>query len=222
MNAFVKKLRINAELPLLVLNLPRDCDTLLGDQDFRTTVPRTGKISQLIFFAKDSATLASKFVPLVPSLSDDPLVWIIYPKKSGRVKSDLSMTTGWKPAFDTGLTGVSSASVNDDWSALRLRPEAKVMNTLASPALRQTEGIDYVARTVLLPADAIHAMRKLAGMETFFNAMAFTHKKEYVEAIVAAKKPETRERRIQKMIEMLAAGMKLKSRRLRQAESRCL
>jgi uncharacterized protein YdeI (YjbR/CyaY-like superfamily) len=34
--------------------------------------------------------------------------------------------------------------------------------------------------------------------------MSFTHKKEYVEAIVEAKKPETRQRRIEKMVEAVS------------------
>ncbi len=33
--------------------------------------------------------------------------------------------------------------------------------------------------------------------------MSFSHKREYIEAIVDAKKPETRTRRIEKMVEAL-------------------
>jgi uncharacterized protein YdeI (YjbR/CyaY-like superfamily) len=68
---------------------------------------------------------------------------------------------------------------------------------------RKTEGVDYIKRTVTLPEDAVAAMKPYKGLEQFFHAMSFTHKKEYVEAIVDAKKPETRKRRIDKMIEMV-------------------
>lgn len=212
MNALVKKLRIKPETPVVVLNMPVNCAYLFDSHGITTTKPRTEKIAQLVFFAKDAASLASKFVPLVPSLTEDPLVWIIYPKKSGSIKSDLSMTRGWQPVFDTGLTGVSSAAINDDWTALRLRPEASVRGALAPPESRVTEGIDYVKRTVVLPADALKMVKKFPGMDAYFDALAFTHKKEHVVAIADAKKTETRARRIEKMIEMLNAGMKAKKK----------
>jgi uncharacterized protein YdeI (YjbR/CyaY-like superfamily) len=68
---------------------------------------------------------------------------------------------------------------------------------------RVTEGVDYINRTATLPVDALKAMKTFNGLEDFFNGMSFTHKREYVEAIVEAKKPETRQRRIDKMIEMV-------------------
>ena len=38
-----------------------------------------------------------------------------------------------------------------------------------------------------------------------WQSLAFTHKREHVEAIEGAKKPETRTRRIAKSVEMIAA-----------------
>lgn len=208
-----KKLRVKSELPLVVIGLPKDCADLFADAEYKTTAPRTGAIEQLIFFAKDAATLRDKFVPLVDRLSADPLVWVMYPKKSGSIKSDLSMHEGWKPAFDTGLTGVASAAVNDDWSGFRMRPEKLVKGALAPVDQRSNDNIDYVKRTVVLPDDAARAVQKHAGMLDYFQSLAFTHKKEHVVAILDAKKPETRERRIAKMVEMLADGMKTSAKK---------
>lgn len=204
----LKKLRVRPDLPLVILGLPKNCAPLFANGDYKTTAPRSGEIEQLIVFAKDAATLRDKFVPLVKRLSADPLVWVLYPKKSGSIKSDLSMTEGWKPAFDTGLTGVASAAIDDDWSGFRMRPEKLVKGALAPVAERSNENIDYVKRTVTLPDDASRAVRKHEGMFDFFHTLAFTHRKEHVLAIIEAKKPETRERRIAKMIELLADGMK--------------
>lgn len=207
----LKKLRVKPETPLVILNLPADCRQLFDDGEYRTSVPRTGAIDQLIFFAKDSATLRDKFVPLVERLGPDALVWVLHPKKSGNIASDLSMTEGWQPAFDTGLTGVTAAAIDTNWSGLRLRPQNLVKGALAPQAERTNEWIDYTARTVKLPPDAAQAVKKFAGMATFFDGLAFTHKKEHVEAILQAKKPETRERRIVRMTEMLQKQMQEKS-----------
>ena len=204
----LKKLRVQPGAPLVILGLPKDCVPLFEDGEYKTTAPRTGALDQLIFFAKDAAAIREKFVPLVARLSDDALVWVMYPKKSGAIKSDLSMTEGWAPAFATGLTTVASAAVNENWSAFRLRPERLVKGALAPVEARSNEHIDYVKRTVVLPDDAARAVQAHPGMIDVFQALAFTHRKEHVVAILDAKKPETRERRIRKMIETLAVQMK--------------
>ncbi len=61
--------------------------------------------------------------------------------------------------------------------------------------------LDAAERTVDVPpffAKALTAAERRA-----FDAMAYTHRKEYVEWILDAKKPETRERRIEKAREKL-------------------
>ncbi len=62
--------------------------------------------------------------------------------------------------------------------------------------------LDEAARTVEVPADAAKALAK-AKLRKTFDALAFTHQKEHVQAIVEAKKPETRTRRIDAMLAKL-------------------
>lgn len=62
--------------------------------------------------------------------------------------------------------------------------------------------LDRAARTVDVPDDAAKALAK-AKLRAKFDALAFTHQKEHVQAIVGAKKPETRARRIAAMLEKL-------------------
>jgi bifunctional DNA-binding transcriptional regulator/antitoxin component of YhaV-PrlF toxin-antitoxin module len=63
---------------------------------------------------------------------------------------------------------------------------------------------DSEKRTVEIPNDLAESLEKANLTETFAK-MSFTHQKEYVRAVEDAKKPETRIRRIEKTIEMLAA-----------------
>jgi Bacteriocin-protection, YdeI or OmpD-Associated/Domain of unknown function (DUF1905) len=62
--------------------------------------------------------------------------------------------------------------------------------------------LDAAARTVEIPDDAAKALAK-AKLRKAFDALAYTHQKEHVRAIVEAKKPETRAKRIAAMLEML-------------------
>ena len=76
---------------------------------------------------------------------------------------------------------------------------------------RKVEGIDFINRTIQLPPDVLAAFSAHKGLHDFFNTMSFTHKKEYMQSIADAKKPETRIRRIEKMIEMLQEKMNRKT-----------
>ncbi|MGA3048800.1 MAG: YdeI/OmpD-associated family protein [Terracidiphilus sp.] len=64
---------------------------------------------------------------------------------------------------------------------------------------------DDAPRTVTLPADLESALAKSPATSQSFSALSYSHKKEYVDWIESAKKPETRQNRIEKMAEMLAA-----------------
>ncbi len=62
---------------------------------------------------------------------------------------------------------------------------------------------DEAERTVDVPADFAAALAD-AGLREAFDRLSFSHRREHVAAIVEAKKPQTRARRIGKALEMLA------------------
>lgn len=62
--------------------------------------------------------------------------------------------------------------------------------------------LDTAERTVELPDDAAKALAK-AKLRAAFDALAYTHQKEHVNAITDAKKPETRAKRIAAMLDKL-------------------
>ena len=68
--------------------------------------------------------------------------------------------------------------------------------------------VDAEPRTVEVSADFAKALRKNAKAGAFFEKLPPSHKRAYVEAIEEAKKPETRARRIEQAIAILAAGRK--------------
>lgn len=68
--------------------------------------------------------------------------------------------------------------------------------------VKVTIALDRAERKVDVPDDAAKALAK-AKLRQRFDALAFSHQKEHVRAIAEAKKPETRAKRIEKMLEML-------------------
>jgi hypothetical protein len=210
--SFLPKLKLKDESPLYLLDCPEDLKHHFGNIEVKDVLPRNKEAQQVLFFALDKKHLDKRLPAIVNTLASDSLLWIAYPKKSGSLQSDLIRDEGWESVWRTGWEGVASISIDSDWSALRLRHKeaTKNLKRLAPLEERKTEGIDYIGRTVVLPDDAVTAMTHLAGLEEFFYSMSFTHKKEYVESIVQAKKPETRQKRIAKMIEMV---LKLKEQK---------
>lgn len=62
--------------------------------------------------------------------------------------------------------------------------------------------MDREERTVEVPPD-LSAALDAAGLRPAFDALAYTHRREYVRVIEEAKKPETRARRIAKCLDAL-------------------
>lgn len=66
--------------------------------------------------------------------------------------------------------------------------------------------LDTAPRTVEVPDDLRRALSKDAAARKRFEGLAYSHKKEHVRALEAAKRPETRERRLAQTMEMLRSG----------------
>jgi hypothetical protein len=64
--------------------------------------------------------------------------------------------------------------------------------------------LDTEPRTVEVPADFAAALDAVPAARARFDRMPYSHQKEHVRAIMEAKKPETRERRISRAIEALS------------------
>ena len=56
-----------------------------------------------------------------------------------------------------------------------------------------------------MPNDLAAAIKK-AGLSAAWDKLSYTHRKEHVRAVEEAKRPETRIKRIEKAIAMLAGG----------------
>ncbi len=208
----LKKLKIKNDVPLHIINAPDNCIELFAMCTIKNNLAHQKTVTQLVLFVQDGKSLLKYFTKLKKYISHDTLFWICYPKKSGKIKSDLVLMQPWNVVLNSGFRGQASVSFNDDWTAMRFTSAPKKAATICDLPMheRKVEGIDFINRTIHLPPDVIAAFRAQKGLQDFFNTMSFTHKKEFMQSIADAKKPETRARRIEKMIEMLLQKMKSK------------
>ena len=63
--------------------------------------------------------------------------------------------------------------------------------------------LDTEKRTVAIPDDLAQALARNKNILAVWEKMSYTHKREYVESIERAKRPETRRRRIEKTLDAL-------------------
>lgn len=71
-----------------------------------------------------------------------------------------------------------------------------------------TVELDTEPRVIEVPKDVMKELKKHKEAKTFFDTLSYSHKREYVMWINEAKRDETRQNRIVKMIEMLKKGKK--------------
>jgi bacteriocin resistance YdeI/OmpD-like protein/uncharacterized protein DUF1905 len=72
--------------------------------------------------------------------------------------------------------------------------------------------LDDQPRTVEVPDDLAEALAADPEARTRFDALSFTHRKEYVNSVIDAKRPETRARRIERTVEQLGQEARAKGR----------
>ena len=66
--------------------------------------------------------------------------------------------------------------------------------------------LDTAPREVELPDELAAALRSDSQVQTRFDAMAFTHRKEFARWVAEAKRDETRQRRAEQAVQMIRDG----------------
>jgi hypothetical protein len=75
----------------------------------------------------------------------------------------------------------------------------------AGQSVHVVMAVDTQTRTVEVPEDLTAALASHPELAETFTAFAYSHRKEFVDWITQAKRPETRARRVEKSLEMIAA-----------------
>jgi hypothetical protein len=214
LSPLAKKLQIKPGNRVLVLNSPADAPAALEPLPEGAEIATTirGEFDVVLLFAHHSKDLERHVPKAVKAVREGGILWIAYPKKSSKVDSDLTRDVGWGAVEEAGFVGVSQVAIDATWSALRFRPGSEAERKGAAEARSAARPSGHTRAggppTVEAPADLAKALAKSDAARALWEAMAYSHRKEYVGWIEEAKKAETRARRVDKAIEMMAAGQK--------------
>ena len=205
-NTTAQKLKIKEGSTILTFNAISDYKKSLGPLPAGTKITESGKtFSQVHWFVKDRVQMEKELKKVLPLIKDDIVCWIFYPKGSSKIQTDLTRDKGWDELLKHDMQWISLISFDETWSAFGMRQKSEQdKKREAQPKERPVFNyVDPTTKTVRLPDDVAVILKNKKALSEYFNSLAFTHKKEYIEWIVSAKKEETRKQRVQKMIEML-------------------
>jgi hypothetical protein len=75
----------------------------------------------LLGFVATGADLSRRLAEMEPHYRRSKRLWFAYPKKSGRIRSDIDRDHGWDVMTASDLLPVTQIAIDVDWSALRFR-----------------------------------------------------------------------------------------------------
>ena len=208
------KLKIKSKYTLLTLNAPDDFKKGLKGLPPGVKIIYSGKdYNQVHWFVFSKAQLEKEMSKVMKLVKPEVIVWVYYAKGTSKVQTDLTRDKGWDCllAESDKVTWISLISFDDTWSVFGFRAKNETDRKKEAKPKEEREIFNWVNPTtkeVKLPNDLAAALKKNKKLADYFHGLAYSHKKEYIEWIVTAKREETRTERIKGTIERLSKGWK--------------
>lgn len=212
--ALAKKLRLpEAGSRSLVLNAPEGYlgELGLGPDHAVYDGKLAGSYDFVQMFFRSIGEVENRAGAALDAVKPDGLLWLCYPKGGAKAGTDLTRDKGWETVKAAGFEGIALVSVDEVWSAMRFRPAELVKAARSSSRRGAGSGAAPAkkpAQPVEAPEDLTAALRDHPQTAAFFDGLAPSHRKAYIEWISEAKREETRQSRIVKTVEKLEQGLK--------------
>ncbi len=119
-----QKLFIKPGNTFLLLNPPYGYLAQMGELPTGTTLLDEASVTVDVIqvFIANRAELEAQLPRLRKLLAPKGILWVTYHKGTSKVKTDINRDTINAYAHSIGLEGVAMISIDEDWSALRLKP----------------------------------------------------------------------------------------------------
>ena len=123
MATLARKMKLQDGQLAVVLNAPEGAMQELEPLPFGVILSENGRIPAdwILIFVKNQAELEKVLPKALKLFQPETLLWIAYPKKTSKIKTDFTRDTGWSFLQDKDLRWVTLVSFNEDWSAFAMR-----------------------------------------------------------------------------------------------------
>ena len=117
-----KKLGLKPGLTLMTVNAPKEYHSWLGDlpEGISFVTRMKPPIGAAHIFTTESLFLDAALSSLRNDLKQDGFVWVSWPKKNSKVKTDITEDTIREIALPLGFVDVKVCAVSEVWSGLKL------------------------------------------------------------------------------------------------------
>ncbi|MBI3764101.1 MAG: hypothetical protein HY260_19850 [Chloroflexi bacterium] len=118
-----QKLLIKEGYTLLFVNPPQGYKARLGSlpKNVKVLTEPTGPADLIQVFVDTRKDLEAQLQRLKPALKPKGLLWVTYHKGTSKIKTDINRDSIAAYAPSVGMEGVALISIDDDWSAIRLK-----------------------------------------------------------------------------------------------------
>jgi hypothetical protein len=209
MNALHKKLRLKADSTIAQINGPDNfADIISGDLEVKKP---SKKCDAIFWFCLNRTIFEEQLTKVTQLLSDTNIIWILYPKGTSGIQTDLNRDNGWDMLMkQPNITFISLISIDKIWSAFAIRTKRPEDDKRAAKSEQREifKYADSATKTITLPEDLEKAFKKNAPAKRIFDALSFSCRREYVEWVITAKRPETRAARLEGTMQKLLQGWK--------------
>lgn len=119
-----EKLLLKPGRSLLVLNAPSGYLETIGPlPDFAKIVTGLEPADVVQLFICSYAELQKELPKTSPYIKATTIFWVCYPKQSGSIKTDINRDVLYVYAESKNWKGIGMFSINNDWSAMRFKPQ---------------------------------------------------------------------------------------------------
>ena len=117
------KLQIKENYTVLLINEPKAYRNMLGalPKGVKILTQPSGQADLIQVFVTSGKELKAQLNALKPLLKTGGLLWVTYPKGTSEVKTDINRDIIREFAQSLRLQAVAMVSIDDTWSALRLK-----------------------------------------------------------------------------------------------------
>lgn len=109
-----------------VLNAPKEIKDSFIILGFKTAFGKETKSANTLIFINNNEEFLNFLKHDLENIEFDSVLWFAYPKGTSKIKTDINRDTIRVTAAEFGLKTVTAISIDETWSALRLRPIDKV------------------------------------------------------------------------------------------------
>jgi hypothetical protein len=123
-----QKLQLKSGQAVVILNPPPGyLDKLIAElKDHIVSTEASVNAEAVILFVNSLAEAKDLAPGAIKAVKPNGLLWIAYPKGTSKVKADVNRDSLWEVVKATGWRAVRLIALDDTWSVMRCRPEAKV------------------------------------------------------------------------------------------------